>query len=98
MIVRIVKLQFDESTHEEAQSHLLSYVSTVRSWPGCSRLEVLFDAHRVGRVVTYSHWESESALNAYRISPVFREFWSLVKPHLSKPAEAWTMERKVYFP
>ena len=98
MIVRIVKLQFDERTHEEAQRHLLSFVENVRSWPGCTHLEVLFDTHRVGGVLTYSHWDSEEALNAYRISLVFREFWSLVKPHLSKPAEAWSLHRTVHLP
>ncbi len=98
MIVRIVKLQFDERTHEEAQKHLLSMVPNVRSWPGCIHLEVLFDENRVGRIVTYSHWESIKALNEYRCSEVFRDFWTVVKPYLASPTEAWTMRRTVYLP
>jgi quinol monooxygenase YgiN len=98
MIVRVVKLQFDERTHEEAQRHLLGIVPTVRQWPGCTHLEVLFDENRIGRILTYSHWESVEALNEYRNSMVFRKFWAGVKPHLAKPTEAYTMRRTVHLP
>lgn len=92
MIVRIVQLQFERSKSEWAKELVLNISSKVRSFSGCHHLEVLFDIHHPGRVVTYSHWDDELALNAYRDSEIFKTFWASIKPLFAEPAVARSME------
>jgi quinol monooxygenase YgiN len=45
--------------------------------------------------MTYSHWEDEGALNAYRSSELFSNLWAKIKPKFSKKPEAWS--HVIYF-
>jgi quinol monooxygenase YgiN len=71
---------------------VLAISSKVRGFSGCHHLEILFDIHHPGRVVTYSHWDDEHALNAYRDSEIFKTFWASIKPMFAEPAVARSME------
>jgi heme-degrading monooxygenase HmoA len=61
----------------------------IRSFPGCCYLELLQGTEAKENVfVTYSHWESESDLNAYRYSDLFKVTWVETKAMFSRKAEA----------
>lgn len=98
MVHRFVKLRFARK-HEEVIAPLFEKIAPkVRGFEGCVHLEILFDIRDGGKVITYSHWESEAHLDSYRNSAVFRDFWSEIKPLFLRPAEAWSMKRTVFLP
>lgn len=93
MIVRIVHLKIEPEKIADALRLISGVAPKVRGMEGCTYLEILRDVKSGNSVTTYSHWDSESDLNSYRHSEVFKEFWSLVKPHFSEPARAWSSDR-----
>lgn len=65
----------------------------IRSFPGCRYLELWrCMAPNQHIFMTYSHWESEEALEAYRHSELFRTTWAKTKPLFSDRPEAWSLE------
>ncbi len=98
MIVRIVQLHIKSAHVALARERVREVAPKVRNFAGCHYLEILFDIHHAGRVVTYSHWESEAALNKYRDSEVFKTFWTAVKPLFETNAVARSMEAALRFP
>ncbi len=44
---------------------------------------------------TYSHWESEAALETYRHSELFAEVWAATKVLFNAKPEAWSVQRKM---
>ncbi len=65
---------------------------------GCFHLEILVDIRKKGHISTFSKWESEDHLNAYRDSALFKNFWASIKPHFAEPAKAWSSSSAVYLP
>ena len=63
----------------------------IRHFEGCMYLELWRDAHCPEVFFTYSHWESEEALNHYRFSPFFKETWGLTKALFAAPPHAWSI-------
>lgn len=51
----------------------------IASFPGCSHVELRMDADAPNVFYTFSKWENEAALEAYRTSPLFTETWALTK-------------------
>lgn len=66
----------------------------IRSFEGCSYLELLNDLNSSNIFFTYSHWDNEEHLNAYRNSELFNSVWVKTTMLFSAKAEAWSMERK----
>lgn len=60
--------------------------------PGCMDLEMLQQKDNPAVIFTYSHWESEEDLNAYRESALFGNVWKETKSYFAERAEAWTLE------
>ena len=67
--------------------------SLIRSFEGCLFLELYRDKKDPTIFFTYSHWESEEALENYRKSELFNKVWSNVKPLFSIRPEAWSVEK-----
>lgn len=91
MIVRIVKMTFSA---EELISFLQLFEANknkIASFPGCSKVELLQDIHNPNICFTYSHWESENALNLYRDSQLFNTVWSQTKRYFADRPEAWSL-------
>ncbi len=98
MVHRFVKLRFAPK-HAAVITPLFEKIAPeVRNFEGCLHLEILFDIRDGGKVITYSHWESEAHLEKYRHSEVFKEFWAEIKPLFLRPAEAWSMKRAIFLP
>lgn len=92
MIVRIVKMTFQPERipaflqlFEETKAH-------IRGFEGCQHLQLLREKADGLIFFTYSHWESEEHLNAYRDSALFAEVWAQTKIHFAAKPEAWTTD------
>ena len=66
----------------------------IRSFPGCNHLELLQDAENPEVFFTYSQWESEEALQAYRESDFFREVWGSTKKLFAERPRAWSLRKR----
>lgn len=51
----------------------------IRAFRGCCGLKLLQTSDKPNQLSTYSLWESEDALNAYRHSPLFVTTWAKTK-------------------
>jgi heme-degrading monooxygenase HmoA len=65
----------------------------IRKFPGNNHLQLLQDEKEAAIFFTYSIWDNEAALNAYRDSALFKQTWAKTKPLFEKPAEAWSTKR-----
>ena len=91
MITRIVQLPIDPKCKAgEAFIRLFDkYKAQIAVAEGCLGVKMLRgDEH----FFTYSRWESEAHLNAYRHSTVFEEVWPQTKALFSGKPKAWTCE------
>jgi len=95
MIVRIVKMIFKEEEVASFQSFFQQRQAQIKNFEGCHHVELWQDKHHASTFFTYSIWQSEEHLNAYRQSPFFKETWQLTRQKFADKAKAWTVE-KVY--
>ena len=92
MFIRIVKMEFKE---EEIASFLANFEtvkSKIRSFPGCVHLKLLRDKNDATIFFTYSKWEAEADLEAYRNSDLFKGVWATTKPKFRSKAAAWSVD------
>ena len=95
MLIRIVKLTLSPDKTAEFKKIYEAHMKLIRERKGCQKLELLQEQGRYSNVVmTYSYWDSEQDLNAYRDSELFLTVWKTVKPLFCAKPEAWSMERK----
>lgn len=92
MINRIVKMTFREEEVDHFLAIFESSKAKIRNFPGVQHLELLRDLNQKNILFTYSLWESEAALEAYRNSSLFKETWAKTKPLFAAKAEAWSTE------
>ena len=79
MIVRIVRMEFQEDKLAAFQEIFENSKHKIRNFPGCHHLELHSDAKLNNVRYTYSIWESEEDLNAYRNSELFGGVWPKTK-------------------
>ena len=65
----------------------------IRNFDGCSQLDLMQDTADKTIFFTYSEWESEMHLNAYRNSELFISVWNKTKLLFSTKAEAWSVNK-----
>lgn len=94
MIIRIVKMTFRPEEVETFRTLFAAKKQLIRGFAGCAHLELWQDAQDAAIFFTYSHWESEEALNRYRFSELFKEVWSDTKALFAAKAEAWSVNRQ----
>lgn len=95
MFVRIVKMTFHPSNIETFKTNFDKNKDAIRSFSGCSFLELYRDKHNTNIYFTYSYWESEEALESYRTSELFKSVWSKTKPLFAAKPEAWSVDKVV---
>jgi quinol monooxygenase YgiN len=91
MIVRVVKMRFRQEEIAAFQQFFMSVKEKIRNFDGCLHLELWQDANDTQTFFTYSHWQDETALEAYRQSDTFLGFWKTAKSKFSDKAEAWSL-------
>ncbi len=93
MIIRIVKMGFIPDQIDAFLKNFEQNKSKIRNFEGCSHLQLLRDEHQSNQFFTYSYWESESHLNNYRNSALFKEVWANTKNKFSQIPEAWSTKQ-----
>lgn len=91
MIKRIVKLTFKKEKVETFLENFEKNKLKIRNFSGCHHLELWRDTHQPNTFFTYSYWESEEKLDAYRHSEFFKNVWSKTKILFSEKPQAWSI-------
>lgn len=91
MILRIVKMTFDTEKVADFLSIFGESREKIRAFPGCQHLELWQGTDAPHIFFTYSHWENEEALEAYRHSELFKTTWSRTKKLFADKPEAWSV-------
>ena len=91
MITRIVKMKFRSDKVAEFRELFEQQHTKIKAFRGCRDVTLYQDINEPSIFFTYSHWESEDALQEYRSSDVFRSIWTSTKALFSERAEAWSL-------
>ena len=67
----------------------------IRNFPGCHHLELLKDYTAPNIFSTYSLWDDEAALDAYRHSDLFKSVWAQTKPKFSAKPIAFSSKKYI---
>lgn len=92
MITRIVKMVFREECLPDFFKMFEAKKSFIVAQPGCQDVEMLQDVKDECIVFTYSHWDSEADLNAYRKTETFGAVWKETKSYFAGKPEAWSTQ------
>ena len=79
-MIRIVKMTFQPDKVEEFLANFEQNKQLIRNFDGVQHLALLNDKNQPNIYFTYSIWESEAHLEAYRHSDLFQSVWSKTKP------------------
>ena len=79
MLIRFVRMTFQEDKTEEFQEIFDSSKDRIRAMRGCQHLELMRDNNQPNIYMTHSHWELETDLNNYRNSDLFKTTWAKTK-------------------
>jgi heme-degrading monooxygenase HmoA len=92
MIERIVKLAIDPNSEQGTAFRMIFAESKnhIAEQPGCHGVHLL---ESEGHFFTFSQWESEADLNAYRRSALFGEVWPKTKALFYDKPQAWTCHK-----
>ena len=93
MLVRIVKLTIREDKISDFIHNFETNKMAIRNFPGCRFLELYRDKHDPEIFFTYSYWEDEKDLEAYRHSTLFKGIWKLTKTWFNGKPEAWSVDK-----
>ncbi len=88
MLIRIVRLTLQPDAVHSFYRIFAVTAPKIRQTHGCRKLELWTDAEFSNVITTYSEWDSESHLDTYRNSTLFRDAWATVKPMFAAPALA----------
>lgn len=91
MIIRIVKMTFTAAGADSFEGVFLANAHKIRAFEGCYHVHLLRDKQQSNVFFTYSYWENEAALEAYRQSAIFANVWTQTKALFAAPAQAWTL-------
>lgn len=93
MIVRIVKLHLKEDAVTAFLSNFEVIKRRIRQFPGNQKLVLYQDISNPCIFFTYSFWNSEADLNAYRQSDFFDAVWRETKLMFAGKPEAWSVNQ-----
>lgn len=93
MITRIVKMEFKKERVPDFLDVFEEVKQSIRTFDGCAHLALLRHCSDDRIFFTYTLWENEEALEAYRCSGLFRATWSKTKKMFEKKAEAWSLNQ-----
>ncbi len=92
-MVRVVRMTFQENKVNAFLENFEANKEKIRHFPGCHYLELWRDKKFKNIFMTYSHWDSEEALNQYRDSELFKSVWSFTKTLFSDKPKAFSVEK-----
>ncbi len=86
-------MSFDASNIELFLENFNNNKEKIRNVEGCRLLELYRDRNNDTTFFTYSYWETEENLEAYRNSDLFKEVWAKTKTLFSDRPEAWSVDK-----
>jgi quinol monooxygenase YgiN len=95
MFIRIVKMSFARENIDLFLARFDENKEYIRNFEGCKLLELYRDKEDSNVFFTYSYWNSESNLKAYRQSELFKNVWSKTKVLFNEPPQAWSVDKIV---
>jgi heme-degrading monooxygenase HmoA len=90
-ILRVVRMDFRAEECGPFDLLFEDARSRISAVPGCLGVTCFSDVAGGGGRTTFSVWQSERALEAYRESALFKEVWALTKPGFQSRPVAWSM-------
>ena len=93
MLIRIVRMTFRPEVVPAFLENFEANKDSIRNFPGCQHLELWQDHNSENIFLTYSHWDSEEALNQYRDSELFKSVWSFTKALFSEKPIAFSSKK-----
>ncbi|QFZ53312.1 antibiotic biosynthesis monooxygenase [Oceanihabitans sp. IOP_32] len=93
MFVRIVKLSFNENDVARFLKNFNANKHKIRAFKGCTFLELYRDKNNPNIFFTYSYWTTETDLESYRKSELFKTVWNKTKPLFNAKPEAWSVDK-----
>ncbi len=93
MLIRIVKLTFKPENIHSFEKLFEETKEVIRGFKGCSFLELYQDNNSPEVFFTYSYWESEEYLEAYRNSDFFKNVWGQTRQLFAEKPQAWSVTK-----
>jgi quinol monooxygenase YgiN len=93
MIRRIVKMVFREEETNTFQQIFSESAPFIRQREGCTHLELWQDQNDSCTFFTFSLWEREEDLQAYRESELFANTWKKTKALFNDRPQAWSVQQ-----
>ncbi|MEZ4908100.1 MAG: putative quinol monooxygenase [Saprospiraceae bacterium] len=90
MIIRIVKMSFENEKIDNFLSVFSESKSKIRAYEGCLSLKLLRDDNNKNVFFTLSKWENTESLENYRNSELFKTTWSRTKILFNDKPQAWS--------
>ena len=91
MITRIVRMEFQPAHVDDFLVHFNTIKNLIRNFPGVQQLELHRDANQSNVFYTYSKWNGEIDLEAYRDSELFKDTWTQVKSWFKANPQAFSL-------
>lgn len=91
MLTRIVQMTFKPENIPSFERVFRTSREQILAFPGCTHVELLQDMGDPNVFFTYSLWESEADLEAYRESEFFREVWGRTRALFAERPRAWSL-------
>ena len=91
MLLRIVRMEFQEDKVQNFLDLFQQIKSTIRTFEGCSHLELKRDLRKPNVFYTVSKWEDNKYLEMYRDSEFFEDTWSKTKILFAATPKAYSL-------
>jgi heme-degrading monooxygenase HmoA len=92
MIKRFVKMKFKPENIERFKDIFNTSKPLIEAMDGCNHVELLQDINNPSVFFTLSIWESQSNLDNYRNSELFKGVWAKTKILFDAKPEAWSVQ------
>lgn len=93
MLTRIVRLSFEPSKVEEFKEIFEASKHKIATREGCSGVELMQDFDQENVFYTYSKWDGQENLNAYRHSDLFAGVWKATKALFNDKPLAYSLKK-----
>jgi hypothetical protein len=94
-MIRVVKLSFKPTHSNDFNELFEERKERIKSFEGCTYLELWQDHNELGVFYTYSIWDDERHLEEYRMSALFQETWAIIKPWFSQKPMAFSADKRM---
>ena len=91
-IQRLVKMTFTLDKCDEFQNFFTQIKTQIEAQPGCQGVKLMKDKANSGIFFTFSVWDDQASIDAYRQTELFGKVWPTVKKWFADKPEAWSTE------